>query len=170
MYASVLELGQAHRITLPGDPMRSVVYFLAIVVVSACQRGPAAAQGPVPESEGKPWVTLHSGARVRAQLANRQVIGPLMVPFTPDSQHIVICESQQAPCVGLDDPGTVGCRWTPPGACRCGASNPASAPTLGSTPEPWRVASCMGCPARAGWGFYWVASWEARSAGRSAPE
>ena len=87
--------------------MRFVLHLLVIIAVSACQRGPAAAQWSAPEPEVAPRFILHSGARVHAQLTDRQVIGRLVVPFTPDSQHIAICESRQAPCVGLDDPGTV---------------------------------------------------------------
>lgn len=89
--------------------MRYFLPVFLVVALSACQPRHASrtAPGPTPEPERTPRVILNAGAQVRAQLADREVIGQVLAPYTPDSQQIVICEARQARCAGPDDPRAV---------------------------------------------------------------
>jgi hypothetical protein len=112
-----------HDVTLtfsertPTPPMRTVL-LLALLSAAACQN-PRPAAAPVPEpapraeadtADREPRLLLNPGARVKMRLRDRRVVtGHVLVPYTFDSTHIVVCPDGSE-CAGPGAPAALTLR------------------------------------------------------------
>lgn len=53
------------------------------------------------------FATLDSGAIVRLHLDTTTITGYVLVPFSPESEYIAVCDNRLAPCDGIDGPGAL---------------------------------------------------------------
>jgi hypothetical protein len=85
--------------------LRSALPLFAALFAAACGAGGQPSMGPGPVAV-QTRRYLPEGAVVRVRLSEGGVVtGPLLSPFRPGDDRVILCEQASAPCAGPDAPG-----------------------------------------------------------------